>query len=83
MGATRRLADVVRAFFPFALQKDAPPTKRRGRKQIQEFVLDRTDLLMERFANAAPQTGAPWTTPCRSAVEFHATGGSDGMRNEG
>jgi putative transposase len=31
------------------------------------------------FADAAPQTGAPLTTPCRSAVGFNETGGSNGM----
>ena len=34
-------------------------------------------------AAAAPQIGAPLTAPCRSAVECGATGGSDGMGNEG
>ena len=35
------------------------------------------------FANAAPKTGAPLTAVCRSAVEYGATGGSDGMGKEG
>jgi putative transposase len=35
------------------------------------------------FADAAPQTGAPLTAPCRSAAEYGATGGSDGMGKEG
>jgi putative transposase len=35
------------------------------------------------FADAAPKTGAPLTPPCRSAEEYGATGGSDGMGNEG
>jgi putative transposase len=34
-------------------------------------------------AGAAPETGAPLTAPCRSAGESVATGGSDGMGNEG
>jgi putative transposase len=37
----------------------------------------------QEFAAAAPQTGAPLTAPCRSAEHFRATGGSDGMGNEG
>jgi hypothetical protein len=32
--------------------------------------------------NATPKTGAPLTAPCRSAVEYGATGGSDGMGKE-
>jgi hypothetical protein len=35
------------------------------------------------FANAAPKPGAPLTAPCRSAGEYSATGGSDGMGREG
>ena len=35
------------------------------------------------FADAAPKTGAPLTAPCRSAEEYGATGGSDGMGKEG
>ena len=35
------------------------------------------------FANAAPKTGAPLTAACRSAVEYGATGGSDGMGKAG
>ena len=35
------------------------------------------------FAYAAPKAGAPLTAPCRSAEEYAATGGSDGMGNEG
>jgi hypothetical protein len=35
------------------------------------------------FTNAAPKTGAPLTAPCRSAAEYGATGGSDGMGKEG
>jgi putative transposase len=35
------------------------------------------------FADAAPQTGAPLTAPCRSADAGSATGGSDGMGTEG
>jgi putative transposase len=35
------------------------------------------------FADAAPKTGAPLTAPCRSADEYGATGGSDGMGNGG
>jgi len=35
------------------------------------------------FAVAAPKAGAPLTAPCRSAGECSATGGSDGMGNEG
>ena len=34
------------------------------------------------FADAAPKAGAPLTVPCRSAVEYGATGGSDGMGKE-
>ena len=34
-------------------------------------------------ADAAPETGAPLTAPCRSAAELGATGGSDGMGKEG
>jgi hypothetical protein len=32
------------------------------------------------FANATPKTGAPLTAPCRSALEYGATVGSDGIR---
>ena len=35
------------------------------------------------FADAAPKAGAPLTVPCRSAEEYGATGGSDGMGKEG
>lgn len=35
------------------------------------------------FANAAPNTGAPLTAPCRSAGDQSATGGSDGMGRKG
>lgn len=35
------------------------------------------------FANAAPKSGAPLPAPCRSAEEYGATGGSDGMEKEG
>jgi putative transposase len=34
------------------------------------------------FADAAPKAGAPLTAACRSAAEFGATGGSDGMGKE-
>jgi putative transposase len=35
------------------------------------------------FADAAPKAGAPLTAACRSASEYDATGGSDGMGKEG
>ena len=34
------------------------------------------------FAYAAPEAGAPLTTPCRSDRDIGATGGSDGMGSE-
>jgi len=59
------------------LKTPIPPQPPVAGEQSQNGTRD------QGFANAAPQTGAPLTAPCRSAEEYGATGGSDGMGKEG